>query len=46
MDALEVGDAMGKRGWHLNGLNSPKSVHIALTVRDAGFFGLWIEVGC
>ncbi|PPQ83056.1 hypothetical protein CVT24_012008 [Panaeolus cyanescens] len=31
VDALEVGDAMGKRGWHLNGLSSPKSVHIACT---------------
>ena len=33
VDALEVGDAMGKRGWHLNGLSDPKSVHIACTVR-------------
>ncbi|KAF9050348.1 pyridoxal phosphate-dependent transferase [Panaeolus papilionaceus] len=31
VDALEVGDAMGRRGWHLNGLASPKSVHIACT---------------
>ncbi|KAF8971234.1 sphinganine-1-phosphate aldolase [Flammula alnicola] len=33
VDALEVGDGMGRRGWHLNGLSSPKSVHIACTVR-------------
>ena len=33
VDALEVGDAMGRRGWHLNGLSDPKSVHIACTVR-------------
>ena len=33
VDVLEVGDAMGRRGWHLNGLNDPKSVHIACTVR-------------
>ncbi|KAJ3512940.1 hypothetical protein NLJ89_g3237 [Agrocybe chaxingu] len=31
VDALEVGDAMAKLGWHLNGLSSPKSVHIACT---------------
>ncbi|KAF9526574.1 pyridoxal phosphate-dependent transferase [Crepidotus variabilis] len=31
VDALEVGDAMSKRGWHLNALNDPKSVHIACT---------------
>ena len=33
VDALEVGDAMSRRGWHLNGLSDPKSVHIACTVR-------------
>jgi hypothetical protein len=33
VDALEVGDAMRRRGWHLNGLSNPKSVHIACTVR-------------
>jgi len=31
VDALEVGDGMSKRGWHLNGLSAPKSVHIACT---------------
>jgi len=31
VDALEVGDAMSRRGWHLNGLSDPKSVHIACT---------------
>ena len=38
VDPLEVGDGMSKRGWHLNGLSEPKSVHIACTVglfRDA-----------
>ena len=35
VDVLEVGDAMGRRGWHLNGLSDPKSVHIACTVRFA-----------
>jgi len=33
VDPLEVGDGMSKRGWHLNGLSQPKSVHIACTVR-------------
>ena len=33
VDVLEVGDAMSRRGWHLNGLSDPKSVHIACTVR-------------
>ncbi|KZT62011.1 PLP-dependent transferase [Calocera cornea HHB12733] len=28
---LEVGDAMGTRGWHLNGLSGPPAVHIACT---------------
>lgn len=32
VDPLEVGDGMSKRGWHLNGLSEPKSVHIACTV--------------
>jgi sphinganine-1-phosphate aldolase len=33
VDVLEVGDVMSRRGWHLNGLSDPKSVHIACTVR-------------
>jgi hypothetical protein len=32
VDPLEVGDGMSRRGWHLNGLSQPKSVHIACTV--------------
>ena len=32
MDVLEVGDAMSKRGWHLNGVSGPPAVHIACTV--------------
>jgi sphinganine-1-phosphate aldolase len=32
VNALEVGDAMSKRGWHLNGLSNPPAVHIACTV--------------
>jgi sphinganine-1-phosphate aldolase len=31
VNVLEVGDAMGKRGWHLNGLSGPPAVHIACT---------------
>ena len=37
VDPLEVGDAMSRRGWHLNGLSDPKSVHIACTVRPFFF---------
>lgn len=33
VDVLEVGDAMGKRGWHLAGISQPNGVHIAVTVR-------------
>lgn len=31
VNVLEVGDKMGKRGWHLNGLSGPAAVHIACT---------------
>ncbi|KAF9446347.1 PLP-dependent transferase [Macrolepiota fuliginosa MF-IS2] len=31
VDVMEVGDSMGKRGWHLNALLDPKAVHIACT---------------
>jgi sphinganine-1-phosphate aldolase len=27
-----VGDAMGKKGWHLNGLANPAALHMAFTV--------------
>lgn len=33
VNVLEVGDAMSKRGWHLNGISGPPAVHIACTVR-------------
>jgi sphinganine-1-phosphate aldolase len=32
VSVLEVGDAMSKRGWHLNGISGPPAVHIACTV--------------
>jgi hypothetical protein len=32
VNVLEVGDAMSKRGWHLNGLSNPAAIHIACTV--------------
>lgn len=32
VNVLEVGDAMGKKGWHLNGITGPPAVHIACTV--------------
>ncbi|KAH7889086.1 pyridoxal phosphate-dependent transferase [Phlebopus sp. FC_14] len=31
VDVLEVGDAMSKKGWHLNALSQPAAVHIACT---------------
>jgi len=31
VNVLEVGDAMSKRGWHLNGISGPPAVHIACT---------------
>ena len=33
VDALEVGDVMKKRGWHLTAVAEPKGVHITCTVR-------------
>ena len=33
VDALEVGDAMRKRGWHLTAVTEPRGVHITCTVR-------------
>ncbi|KAI0689368.1 PLP-dependent transferase [Cerioporus squamosus] len=31
LDVLEVGDAMSKKGWHLNAISNPAAVHIACT---------------
>lgn len=31
VDVYEVGDAMAKRGWHLNAITEPRGVHIACT---------------
>ncbi|KAH9944721.1 PLP-dependent transferase [Amylocystis lapponica] len=31
ISALEVGDAMSRRGWHLNALSNPAALHIAVT---------------
>jgi len=33
VDALEVGDVMRKRGWHLTAVAEPKGVHITCTVQ-------------
>ena len=33
VNVLDVGDAMAKKGWHLNALQNPPAVHIACTVR-------------
>ena len=33
VNILQVGDTMGKKGWHLNALQKPPAVHVAVTVR-------------
>lgn len=33
VNPLKVGDLMAKKGWHLNALQNPNAVHIAVTVR-------------
>lgn len=35
IDILKVGGVMGKKGWHLNALQNPAAVHIAITVRKS-----------
>ena len=35
MNIMEVGDAMSRKGWHLNALSKPPAVHIACTVRNS-----------
>lgn len=39
----EVGDAMSKKGWHLNALTGPAAVHIACTVGFLAFFSAPME---
>ena len=34
INILKVGDTMSKKGWHLNALQKPAAVHIAVTVRN------------
>lgn len=34
VNILKVGDAMSKKGWHLNALQNPTAMHIVVTVRD------------
>jgi glutamate/tyrosine decarboxylase-like PLP-dependent enzyme len=41
VNVLEVGDAMSRKGWHLNSLSGPAAVHIAVTVRL-----LYLSVDC
>lgn len=36
---LEVGDAMSRKGWHLNAISNPAAVHIAVTVRLPSLHG-------
>jgi sphinganine-1-phosphate aldolase len=48
VNALEVGDAMFKRGWHLNALSGPAAVHIACTVSipvfDVTFVFIFVDL--
>ena len=37
INILKVGDTMSKKGWHLNALQKPPAVHIAVTVRTARY---------
>ena len=32
VNIYQVGDGMGKRGWHLNALSDPGALHMAFTV--------------
>lgn len=47
INILKVGDTMSKKGWHLNALQNPAAIHIAVTVRtflpihDQRRFGLF-----
>lgn len=40
VDILQVGDAMSKRGWHLNALEGPSALHMACTVSRASFYSM------
>jgi sphinganine-1-phosphate aldolase len=37
VNVMEIGDAMSRRGWHLNAISNPPAVHIACTVRRVTF---------
>ena len=39
LNIYAVGDAMGKRGWHLNALSSPAALHMAFTVSYGSLTG-------
>ncbi|KAL4078210.1 pyridoxal phosphate-dependent transferase [Scleroderma yunnanense] len=43
VDALEVGDAMSKRGWHLNAITEPRGVHIACTRLTLSVVDMFLE---
>lgn len=43
VDALEVGDVMRKRGWHLNAITEPKGVHIACTRLTLAVVDIFVE---
>ena len=31
LETYDIADAMGERGWHLNALQSPAAIHVAVT---------------
>ncbi|KAI6037576.1 pyridoxal phosphate-dependent transferase [Pisolithus marmoratus] len=43
VDVYEVGDAMAKRGWHLNAVTEPRGVHIACTKLTLGVVDTFVE---
>lgn len=43
LDVYKVAEAMGKRGWNLNSLQFPRSVHLCLTRMTAGRAGEFLD---
>ncbi|KAI6165969.1 pyridoxal phosphate-dependent transferase [Pisolithus thermaeus] len=43
VDIYEVGDAMAKRGWHLNAITEPRGLHIACTKLTLAVVDTFVE---
>lgn len=43
VDVYEVGDAMGRRGWHLNAITNPRGLHIACTMLTLSAVDTFVE---